>query len=951
MLLADDADVAASIARHARSARRLRLEVPALLGDPELAHRLEQTAAARPGVVRASASTRSARLLVEYSDDAPVLAELEAYARRRERRRTSRQHPRAPHLAVDWHAESFDEVCKRLATSCTAGLSKAEAERRRQLFGSNVIAEEAPQSRLAMLAAQFKNVPTAMLLSSTVVSLLLGDVIEAGAIVAVLGINATVGYRVERTSQSLLESWRTTELGTAEVVRDGSIMTVPAAALVPGDVIVVRAGTVITADARIVAAHRLSADEGPLTGESESVTKQNTPVPVDAPLAERTSLLYRGTMVASGHGRAVVVATGHDTEIADVQRLAAESHAPKGRLQARLNALGTRLSWAGLAASGAAAVAGLAHLRNPVEILRDTVALGVAAIPEGLPVTTTAALVRAMERLRARGVVVRRLSTSETLGAITIACTDKTGTLTENKMRLEQLSLLDGGRTRRINAADLTDQCKAFGPLAALLIACVLNSDVEYQRNAHGHLELDGSATERALVEAARRCGIDPAAIREYWPRRRLIERHDGIAYVVSEHARGIAFMKGAPEQVVPLCDLDRTAADAVLAENTALASRGLRVLAVAEQTIERHARYTKRSWRYLGLVALRDPLRRGSVEALHAAELAGIRTIVLTGDQPATARAIAVEAQLRGDVVEGRELAELLAASDVADRLERLAVVARVTPAQKVAVVEALRRRGEVVAMLGDGINDAPALRAADVGIAVGARSTDLARQTADVVLERADLRSVLEAIAEGRAVQDNLRRSIRFQAAGNFGEIMLAFGAAVVGVRLITSLGLLWINLLTDTFPGLALALEPTRGRLLERPPLPPDAPILDRNDWRRIARDGCLIAASSGVAAIAGGPLAAFASIGATQFGYAAASRSADHAPSSQLAGLIGGSAAIHLLAVASAPARTLLRVSGVPAVAFTSFALGLGVPLYLGWRRTADYQIVRRPKESP
>jgi Ca2+-transporting ATPase len=409
--------------------------------------------------------------------------------------------------------------------------------------------------------------------------------------------------------------------------------------------------------------------------------------------------------------------------------------------------------------------------------------------------------------------------------------------------------------------------------------------------------------------------------------------------------------MKGAPEQVVPLCDLDRTAADAVLAENTALASRGLRVLAVAEQTIERHARYTKRSWRYLGLVALRDPLRRGSVEALHAAELAGIRTIVLTGDQPATARAIAVEAQLRGDVVEGRELAELLAASDVADRLERLAVVARVTPAQKVAVVEALRRRGEVVAMLGDGINDAPALRAADVGIAVGARSTDLARQTADVVLERADLRSVLEAIAEGRAVQDNLRRSIRFQAAGNFGEIMLAFGAAVVGVRLITSLGLLWINLLTDTFPGLALALEPTRGRLLERPPLPPDAPILDRNDWRRIARDGCLIAASSGVAAIAGGPLAAFASIGATQFGYAAASRSADHAPSSQLAGLIGGSAAIHLLAVASAPARTLLRVSGVPAVAFTSFALGLGVPLYLGWRRTADYQIVRRPKESP
>jgi Ca2+-transporting ATPase len=400
---------------------------------------------------------------------------------------------------------------------------------------------------------------------------------------------------------------------------------------------------------------------------------------------------------------------------------------------------------------------------------------------------------------------------------------------------------------------------------------------------------------------------------------------------------------------VVPLCDLDSDVANALLGENHALASRGLRVLAVGYQRIARHARLAPRSWHYLGLVAMHDPLRQGSVEALHAAERAGIRTIVLTGDQAATARAIADEAQLRGDVVEGSELAELLAAQDARERLERLAVVARVTPAQKVAVVEALRRRGHVVAMFGDGINDAPALRTADVGVAVGVGSTDLARQTADVVLAEPDLRSVLDAIAEGRAVQDNLRRSIRFQAAGNLGEILLAFGAALVGHRLIPSLGLLWINLLTDTFPGLALALEPTRGRLLERAPMPPDAPILDRADWRRIARDGTLIAASSGAAAIVGGPLSAFAAIGATQFGYATASRSPDHAPNAMFPALLGGSAVLHLLAVASAPARSLFRISGSPAAGIASCALGLGVPLYLGWRHTADHQIVRRSKE--
>jgi Ca2+-transporting ATPase len=945
--ISDEAGLAAAIARQARASRRLRLEIAALRNNPQLARALEVSASRRSGVTRASASVHSGRLLIEYAAEAPVLDELEQLAtlpRRLPGRRSRAAQESAFALpAASWHSEPIERVSALLATSAGDGLSVGEARRRLASLGENVIEDEPPPSRLAVLASQLANVPTALLLGSTIVSILLGDLLEAGAIVAVLGLNASIGYRVERRSEDLLTAWRTAEVGEAEVIRSGSIHTVRAAELVAGDLIVVRAGTVITADARVVDAHRLSADEAALTGESEPVDKASDPVEAAASLAERRAMLYRGTTIASGHGRALVVATGAATEIANVQRLAAESRAPKGRLQRRLNWLSSRLAWSGLTAAGLAGLASLAWRRDPIEILRDSVALGVAAIPEGLPVTATAALVRAMARMRDRGIIVRRLATAEALGAITALCTDKTGTLTENRMRLETVSVLVGGRARRIDAAAL-HALPGVGPLAALLIGGVLNSDVEYQSNGNGHLELAGSSTEVALVEAAQRSGLDPRALRERWPRRRLLERRDAIYYVISEHESDVAFIKGAPEQVVPLCALDRTAAATALAENTALAGDGLRVLAIGWRTNNADP------WTYLGLVALRDPLREGSAAAVRSAAAAGIRTIMLTGDQRATAQAIARAARLQGDVIEGSDLPGLLAAPDAASRLRRVAVIARVVPADKVAVVEALRRHGEIVAMAGDGINDAPALRAAEVGIAVGARSSDLARQTADVVLEREDLRSILAAVSEGRAVQDNLRRSIRFQAAGNLGELLLALGAALAGRRLIPSLGLLWINLLTDTLPGLALALEPSDGTLLDRPPARPGAPILSYADWRRVARDGALIAATSGAAAIVGGPLAAFATIGATQFGYAAACRAPGVPLRRRFAAMVGGSAALHLLAVASAPARALLRIRGRSPIALAASSVAMAAPLYVAWRRYADREITRT-KEKP
>ena len=658
---------------------RLRLEIPDLRHDARLARAIEASTRARPGVLHVAASAYSGRVLIEYARDASVLDDLVHLVPPPSRTATEAQ------VAAAWHAAPLAEVIARHATSASDGLAILDAAHRLDRLGPNVIAEEAPPSRLALLAGQLANVPTAMLLGSTAISLLLGDVLEAGAIVLVIGLNAAIGYRVERSTADLLAAWRIAEVGACEVVRNGSVREVPASELVPGDVLVVRAGSVIAADARVLEAHRLAAEEAALTGESEPVAKTADPVAPGAPLAARSSMLYRGTAIASGHGRAVVVATGEATELAHVQRLAAEARAPRGRLQRRLDALATRLAWSGITASAAAAVASLAWRRNPVEILRDSVALGVAAIPEGLPVTATAALVRAMARMRERGIVVRRLATAEALGGITVACTDTTGTLSENRMRLDLVSMPAGELARRIPAGEL----RAFGPVGALLAATVLNSDLDYQEAETGHLELVGSSTERALVEGARRAGIDLRALRARWPRERLVERSDGVNYVISEHAAGLAFVKGAPEQVVPLCGLDPRTARIALAENEALAGDGLRVLAVGWRP------GAAQDWRYLGLVALRDPLRDGSVDAVRDAARAGIRTIMLTGDQRATAEAIARAAELPGDVIEGADLPRLLAAPDAAARLRRIAAIARVAPADKLAVIQALRRSG----------------------------------------------------------------------------------------------------------------------------------------------------------------------------------------------------------------------------------------------------------------
>jgi Ca2+-transporting ATPase len=929
----EDAEVLASVVKHARVARRIRIFVPGLLGDDLLAARIERSVKTQPGVDRVQASSRTGRVLIVYRDGAAILDRLDSLAatgatppppppaRAREAGGVAPSRPEArPETA--WHAMPAATVMQRIGTS-SEGLSAAEAAARLRSEGPNLLETTQSRSRWQILGSQFANLPSALLIGSAVLTLLLGDLFDAGAIAAVLAMNAGIGYTIERRHESMLSSWRRLEAGQAQVLRGGRLETILTADLVTGDVLVCRAGDVLPADARVIHSDRLACDESSLTGESEAQRKSVEPVDAGAPLAERTCLLHAGTLVTTGSGRAVVVATGRRTEMAQVRALVEGSNAPRTPLEKRLHTLANRATIASLGAAVVSATAGLLHRGNTLSVLKSAVALGVAAIPEGLPLIATTTLIQTMNRMRKAGMVVRRVASAETLGSVTVVCADKTGTLTRNEMRVETLEV-DSGRFAR---DQLIGRCPdpLSDPLGLALAIGVLNSDVDLYDGAGG-MALSGSSTEQALIEAAVAAGLDPHALRRSYPRQVLVERQEGIHHVTTVHDRpeggSIAFIKGAPEQVLALCPagfdgavLDDAGRRRWMERNDELAGRGLRVLALGWTPAQADA--PPAQFRFVGLVAMRDPLRDGAAEALETAARAGIRTIILTGDQRRTTEAIAAQVGLRGAIVDGPELERVLVSdpAGVTETLQTLAALCRVTPAQKLAVVRALQARGEVVAMVGDGVNDSPALKAADIGIAVGGRASDLARQTADLVMENEDLRSILMAVGEGRLAAGNLRRTIRFLFATNLSEVLLMVAGWLFGRPLLTPFQLLWINLLTDSLPALALALE--RGdaaALLGRPAA--DEMLSMRRAWSDIALDAAGIAATAGTVFAAAGSDSAFATLVGAQLGYALVRRRSERAEADRpsLYAAVGASAALQLGALTVPPLRALLGLGG-------------------------------------
>ncbi len=770
--------------------------------------------------------------------------------------------------AILWHTRSGDDIIRELQSSRTNGVSVDSLRARLLRYGPNALPRAEPRSPFALFVDQLKSLPVAMLGVSAGVSLLTGGVFDALVIGSVVVTNAAIGYATEAQTERTIRALSIFTPAKARVIRDGDTIDVSGQEVVPGDLLVLSRGTSIVADARILDALRLDIDESALTGESVPVRKQAQPIPrEDTPLGDRTNMVYRGTTVTGGSGLAIAVETGPRTELGQVQRLVGQAEAPETPSQRELRVLGNQLVWAGLGVCGGMFGIGILRGYGLAQMARSSISLAVAALPEGLPTVAMTVLSLGVRDLRKRRVLVRHLDAVETLGSPQFICLDKTGTLTENRMSV--VSLFADGHAHNVDSEQLRAGHGAFevsddSAARRLLETVVLCNEVEIDRSEEGWA-LRGTPTERALVDVALGSGLDVDALRADYPLLQLQPRSDDQNYMTSTHALGegrhLLAVKGSPHQVLALCDLiyergimrslEEADRAAVEAENGRMAGKALRVLGVAYATTD-HEPTSNDRLTWLGLIAMTDPPRPGMTELMREFHRAGIDTAMITGDQSATAYAIAKELDLAREglleILDSTHMEEV--PGEVLSSLaQRTQVFSRVSPAHKLGIVRALQRAGKVVAMTGDGINDGPALKAADVGIAMGVGGSEVAREVADVVLERDELESLVDAIRQGRAIHDNIRKSVHFLLSSNMSEILVMMGSISAGLgEPLTPIQLLWLNLITDIFPGLGLAVEPSEPDVMLRPPRDREDPLMRRADFGRIAIEGSLIAGGS-------------------------------------------------------------------------------------------------------
>ena len=681
-----------------------------------------------------------------------------------------------------------------------SGLSSAEAQRRLAEFGPNEIRREEKATRLALLARQFASPVIWLLLGASVVSAALGELLDATAIGAIVIVNAAIGFFQEYRAERAVTALRSMTAPRARVMRDGHGAMVPADTIVPGDLLALEAGDVAAADARLHTAHALSTNEAALTGESTPVEKTTVATTPNTPLADRHDFVFMGTSVATGTGTAEVVATGMQTELGRIAHLLATAEESVTPLQRRLARVSQTLLYVCGGIVAVVATAGVLRGWPLMEVFMAAVSLAIAAVPEGLPAVVTIALAVGVQRMAARHVLVRRLPAVETLGCATVICTDKTGTLTTGVMRVREL----------------------WGPdHTKLLAAAAACCDAEIGRDGHSGV---GDPTELAILIAAAERGIHRHEIENSSARVTVVPFDSVQKWMSIERADGLVYIKGAVESVLPLCV---AGVDNASETNDQMAERGLRILAVGVAPAGATVKAT-----LLGLIGIADPPRPEAIAAVAAARAAGITTVMITGDHPVTARAIA------------RELG-ILAGPDGADLL----VHARATPEDKIRIVREWKTRGAVVAMTGDGVNDAPAIREAHIGIAMGLTGTEVTREASDMVLADDNFASIVDAIREGRGIFDNIRKTLVYLLSGNTAELTVMLVAAVGGLPLpLLPLHLLWINVVTDGLPALALVVDPTEADVLQRPPRHPDEPLLGRAQWHYIIATGLLQATAT-------------------------------------------------------------------------------------------------------
>ncbi len=759
--------------------------------------------------------------------------------------------------APEHHAVPLRGLFSRLGTSAQ-GLRADEARMRLQRDGPNEIRDITARSDFEILAAQFKSVPVALLAGSGGVALAARDFGDAAAIGAVLAANGGIGYVTERHAEQTVSALRKLAPRAATVLRDGVEATVPAREVVVGDILVLKPGEPVAADARVIESHRLSANEAPLTGESLPVRKEPAEqVARDAPLGERSNMLHMGTVISGGAGRALVVAVGERTVLGSIRALAQSSETPRTRMQTELDGLGKRLAIGASALCGGLFVVGLLRGRPLLPLVRTAVSLGVAAIPEGLPTVATSLLAAGIRTLQKRNVYARRLDAIENLGAIDVVGFDKTGTLTLNRMSVAEVQL--GSRQIRLDGSRPDDLKLSQDWLLVCSLCNDLTPAEEGDKTGHWH----GSSTEIALIEFADHYGANAQALRTRHPRLAIKQRSEHHPYMVTLHADGrgaaLVTVKGRPAEVLERCrnwfDGRRVAAltgaqrKRLLKANDSMAARGQRVLALAIARQKGRTLGTTDGLTWLGLIGLADPVRPGIAESIARFRAAGIRPIMVTGDQIGTAKAVAEQIGLDGQrrIADAGVLPE--DAKQIADVVEQASGFARSSPAMKLQIIRALQAQGHVVAMTGDGINDGPALKTADVGVAMGASGTDFAQAMSDLVLQDDHPDGLLAAIAEGRTSYLNVKKAVRYLVATNVSELALMGGAMVAGLPdPLDPLALLWTNLITDVSPAIALGLEPPEPDILQRPPFPRSAALLDARDWRTVAVDGGMITAAA-------------------------------------------------------------------------------------------------------
>jgi P-type Ca2+ transporter type 2C len=789
-----------------------------------------------------------------------------------------------------WHTSEVAEVLRDLGTDAGSGLGEEEAARRLEERGPNELEDRGTRSPWAILWEQFSSTMIVILIVAALASALLGDYEDSIAIAVIVVLNAALGFVQEYRAERAMAALKRLSAPSVKVRREGHVREISARELVPGDVVLLVAGNLVPADGRLVEGANLRVQEAALTGESEPVGKDPAPLEEeDSPLGERAGMVYLSTVVAGGRGLFVVTETGMATELGKIAAMIQASGPEQTPLQRRLNQVGRVLALAALAIVGVVFTIGVLRGENLELMFLTAVSLAVAAVPEGLPAVVTIALALGAQRMLRRRALIRKLPAVETLGSVTVICSDKTGTLTENRMTATVLDVADRTVELDVENPAALEPGSGGGPskvsgdpmLAMLLAGGALCNDALLEDDNEDGFSAIGDPTEGALVVAAAQEGMKKPELEAALPRvgevpfdsgrKRMTTVHRVVSdskipdvlepVLRSEGTPYIAISKGAMDSLLEISSevwtgdgqakpLDEGWQERISVANAQLAGKGIRVLAVGLRRLwsfDGAGEELEDGLTFFGLVGMIDPARPEARDAVETCKRAGIRPVMITGDHPLTARYIATELGIAEDgrILTGRELAAL-SSEELVDLVEEVPVYARVSPEHKLAIIEAMQGNGHIVAMTGDGVNDAPALRKADIGVAMGVTGTDVSKEAADMVLTDDNFATIVAAVEQGRVIYDNIRKFIKYLLTSNSAEILVMLVGPFLGLGLpLLPLQILWINLVTDGPPALALSAEPAERDIMRRPPHPPDEGVFARGLGRHVVWVGVLMA----------------------------------------------------------------------------------------------------------